>query len=394
MSNPNQNNLLPKVQLKTKKRKQGKNMTEKNNNNQSSKIDDSISKISEINSKNNIIKQGPKIIDEVTKGSQRIDIIKHKIYKIIFVFRNEDFYITVKLTTLIKNMKKSICQLIGLDTDKINLMYQNSVIDDSYGGKTVGEYFDLKNIKFRPIVYIIKKFRAKVDPSLFSMLIKTYDYKVKVQNYPIELDKNSESNNSIDNIINSFFKSCYSVNNNNNTLENIYHYKIEPISPDLDTEEEKKDIKKENLTFFVCFSSQDIAFDFNRYMNALKLINNSFKDVKTQVIQNKKKIIKIRNDNQENTSMMIRYGIDYGLDDDTNLIKRYSKILRLVRMNYLKKEKFKKIRKNYSQPYINGVDTYFSLSEKARLEEKENKKKWICPEGFISCVGKYSGIQI
>ena len=328
MSNPNQNNLLPKVQLKTKKRKQGKNMTEKNNNNQSSKIDDSISKISEINSKNNIIKQGPKIIDEVTKGSQRIDIIKHKIYKIIFVFRNEDFYITVKLTTLIKNMKKSICQLIGLDTDKINLMYQNSVIDDSYGGKTVGEYFDLKNIKFRPIVYIIKKFRAKVDPSLFSMLIKTYDYKVKVQNYPIELDKNSESNNSIDNIINSFFKSCYSVNNNNNTLENIYHYKIEPISPDLDTEEEKKDIKKENLTFFVCFSSQDIAFDFNRYMNALKLINNSFKDVKTQVIQNKKKIIKIRNDNQENTSMMIRYGIDYGLDDDTNLIKKYSKILR------------------------------------------------------------------
>ena len=63
-------------------------------------------------------------------------------------------------------------------------------------------------------------------------------------------------------------------------------------------------------------------------------------------------------------------------------------------MNYLKKEKFKKIRKNYSQPYINGVDPYFSLSEKARLEEKENKKKWICPEGFISCVGKYSGIQI
>ena len=41
-----------------------------------------------------------KIIDEITKNSKRIKIIKKKVYKIIFVFRNEDFYITVKLICL------------------------------------------------------------------------------------------------------------------------------------------------------------------------------------------------------------------------------------------------------------------------------------------------------
>ena len=41
------------------------------------------------------------------------------------------------------------------------------------------------------------------------------------------------------------------------------------------------------------FSFPDVAFDFNRYMNALKLVNDIFKDVKSQVIQNHKKIIKI-----------------------------------------------------------------------------------------------------
>ena len=395
MSNPNPKNLLPKVQLKTKKRKKGKNIIDRNKTNQYLKIEsDNVLKTDELDSKNKNINQGPKIIDEVSKSSKRINIIKNKIYKIIFVFRNEDFYITVKINTLIKNMKKEICELIGLDASKFNLMYQNRAIDESYDEKSVGEYFDLKNIKFRPIVYIIKKFKSKVEPSFFNVLIKNYDYKVKIQNYPIQLDNKEESDNSIDNIINNFFKSYYSVNNNNNNLENIYHYKIEPIPQEIVQEEEKKiPNKKENLTFLVCFCSQDIAFDFNRYMNALKLVNDIFKDVKSQVIQNHKKIIKIKTD-QDSASTMIRYGVDYGLEDDVNLVKRYTKILRLVRMNYLKKEKNRKFRRNYSQPFINGVDPYFSIFDKARLEEKENKKKWLYPEGFISCVGKYSGIQL
>ena len=150
MSNAKQNNILPKIQSKTKKHKQTKNIVNKHKNNQNDIISaNKILKSSDnINIQNHIEKTEVKIIDEVKQNLKRIDAIKKKVYKIIFVFRNEDFYITVKLTTLIKNMKKSICQLIGLDTDKINLMYQNSVIDDSYGGKTVGEYFDLKNIKF------------------------------------------------------------------------------------------------------------------------------------------------------------------------------------------------------------------------------------------------------
>ena len=396
MSNAIQNNILPKIQSKTKKHKQTKNIVNKPKNNQNDIISaNKILKSSDnINIQNHIEKTEVKIIDEVKQNLKRIDAIKKKVYKIIFVFRNEDFYVTVKLNTLIKNMRNAICQLIGMNVKKISLMYQDVEIDESYDEKTVEEYFNLKFIKYRPIVYIKKKFILEAETSPFNFIPKNYNYKVKVQNFPISREKNFESSDSIDNIVNNFFKSYYSVNNNNNNLENIYHYKIENVLLDNNPEEEKKDPNEnDNPSYIVCFSSQDIAFDFNRYINALKLVNNLFKDIKAIIIQNPKKVLKLKT-NQNTVRTTIKYGIDYGLEDETDLKKRNSKLLKLVRINFLKKEQLKKVRRNNSQSNITGVGPYLSSIDKERLEEKENRKKWMSPEGFISCVGKYSGIQI
>ena len=396
MSNAKQNNILPKIQSKTKKHKQTKNIVNKPKNNQNDIISaNKILKSSDnINIQNHTEKTEVKIIDEVKQNLKRIDAIKKKVYKIIFVFRNEDFYVTVKLNTLIKNMRNAICQLIGMNVKKISLMYQDVEIDESYDEKTVEEYFNLKFIKYRPIVYIKKKFILEAETSPFNIIPKNYNYKVKVQNFPISREKNFESSNSIDNIVNNFFKSYYSVNNNNNNLENIYHYKIENVLLDNNPEEEKKDPNEnDNPSYIVCFSSQDIAFDFNRYINALKLVNNLFKDIKAIIIQNPKKVLKLKT-NQNTVRTTIKYGIDYGLEDETDLKKRNSKLLKLVRINFLKKEQLKKVRRNNSQSNITGVGPYLSSIDKERLEEKENRKKWMSPEGFISCVGKYSGIQI
>ncbi len=396
MSNAKQNNILPKIQSKTKKHKQTKNIVNKPKNNQNDIISANkfLKRSDNLNIQNHIEKTEVKIIDEVKQNSKRIDAIKIKVYKIIFVFRNEDFYVTVKLNTLIKNMRNAICQLIGMNVKKISLMYQDVEIDESYDEKTVEEYFNLKFIKYRPIVYIKKKFILEVETSPFNIIPKNYNYKVKVQNFPISREKNFESSDSIDNIVNNFFKSYYSVNNNNNNLENIYHYKIENVLLDNNPEEEKKDPNEnDNPSYIVCFSSQDIAFDFNRYINALKLVNNLFKDIKAIIIQNPKKVLKLKT-NQNTVRTTIKYGIDYGLEDETDLKKRNSKLLKLVRINFLKKEQLKKVRRNNSQSNITGVGPYLSSIDKERLEEKENRKKWMSPEGFISCVGKYSGIQI
>ncbi len=396
MSNAKQNNILPKIQSKTKKHKQTKNIVNKPKNNQNDIISANkfLKRSDNLNIQNHIEKTEVKIIDEVKQNSKRIDAIKKKVYKIIFVFRNEDFYVTVKLNTLIKNMRNAICQLIGMNVKKISLMYQDVEIDESYDEKTVEEYFNLKFIKYRPIVYIKKKFILEAETSPFNIIPKNYNYKVKVQNFPISREKNFESSDSIDNVVNNFFKSYYSVNNNNNNLENIYHYKIENVLLDNNQEEEKiVPNENDNPSYVVCFSSQDIAFDFNRYINALKLVNNIFKDIKAIIIQNPKKVLKLKT-NRNIVRTTIKYGIDYGLEDETDLKKRNSKLLKLVRINFLKKEQLKKVRRNNSQSNITGVGPYLSSIDKERLEEKENRKKWMSPEGFISCVGKYSGIQI
>ena len=383
MSTKPSKNILPKIRTHDQAEKKTRNNTNKNNDYQTinSSQRSNYNKVNNINVQNLLTSTSVKVIDEVSKSSNRIDIIKKKIYKIIFVFRNEDFSLTVKLKTLIKDLKKEVCQLIGLNEEKLSLMYQDVEIDETYNDKTVDEYFDLKNIKFRPIVYIKRKFLIENGESLhFNLIPKNYDYKIKIQNIP--------SGESIDKIVNNFFKTYYSLKNNNNNLENMYNYKIENILLD---DSEEKISEMDNHSYIVCFSSQDIAFDFNRYMSALKILNHKLKEVKSSIIPIAKKKIKLIK--KPNTVKVIRYGVDY-TSDEPNLAKRNIKILQLIRSNYLEKEKIKRMKKNYSQSNITGTGPYLSQIDKERIEMKENRKKWISPEGFISCVGKYSGIQI
>ena len=383
MSTKPSKNILPKISSHDRAEKKTRNNTNKNNDYQTinSSQRSNYNKVNNINIQNLLTSTSVKVIDEVSKSSNRIDIIKKKIYKIIFVFRNEDFSLTVKLKTLIKDLKKEVCQLIGLNEEKLSLMYQDVEIDETYNDKTVDEYFDLKNIKFRPIVYIKRKFLIENGESLhFNLIPKNYDYKIKIQNIP--------SGESIDKIVNNFFKTYYSLKNNNNNLENMYNYKIENILLD---DSEEKISEMDNHSYIVCFSSQDIAFDFNRYMSALKILNHKLKEVKSSIIPIAKKKIKLIK--KPNTVKVIRYGVDY-TSDEPNLAKRNIKILQLIRSNYLEKEKIKRMKKNYSQSNITGTGPYLSQIDKERIEMKENRKKWISPEGFISCVGKYSGIQI
>ena len=402
MSNKASDNALPKIPSTSKKKKHIKEQPNKSNNIQIEQSSSNITKkADDLIIPKPINKKEVKIIDEVTKNSKRIQVIKKKVYKIIFVYNNEDFYITVKLNTLIKNVRNSICQLIGLNINKISLVYNDVVIDESHDNKTVDEFFNLKNIKFRPIVYIIKKRSIEMESSHFNIIPKNYNYKIRIQNYPINQENNFQSKDNLDNIINNFFKNYYSVNNNNNNLENIYHYKIEEESLNENEEEEEKEEEKEENkkpieevipTYIVCFSSQDIAFDFNRYINILKIVNPIFKEVKSNIII-PRKVIKTRN--KPNTIKgFIKYGVDYGLEEGMDLRKRNSKILKLVRQKYLKKEELRKLQKSSSQESITGIGPYLSILDKERLQRKEDKKKWINPDGFISCVGKYSGIKL
>ena len=398
MSKKVSDNILPKISSSSKKKKQIKNQNSKLNNIKYEQKSSVVSgAIENVIIPKPAIKKKVKIIDEVTKFSNKIEVIKKKVYKINFVFNTEDYYITVKLNTLIKNIRSSICQLIGVSINKVCLEYQDTIIDESNDEKTVGEYFDLKHINFRPIVYVKKKFSVESDLSYFNIIPKNYNYKVRIQNYPINKENNYESKENLDNIINNFFKNYYSVNNNNNNLENIYHYKIEDESQykmeEEEDEENKLQTEQEPPTYIVCFSSQDIAFDFNRYVNMLKIINPTFKEIKSNVIVPKKVIKKTRN-KQNATRTYIKYGVDYGLEEGTDLMKRNNKILNLVRLNFLKKAELKKLRKSNSQESITGLGPYLSFTEIERIQKKEDKKKWINPEGFISCVGKYSGIKI
>ena len=337
-----------------------------------------------INKNNNL-----EVINELGKTEIRQNKIFQKNYKIIFVFRNEDFYITVKSNSTIKNVRLAISKLINLDIKQIGMMYEDKEIDMSNDEKTVNDYFNFQKLRSRPIIYIKKKFVSNnnLNEDNFSNFLfkKTYNNRVKIANFPITSDTSIPTDENINNIINNFFKNNPSLGDaqKENNL-----YKIE-------TGNENLEDKKDNITYIIGFSSPDLAFDFNRYLTSLKLINPIYKDIKSNIISVKKRNneFKIANNSNNNSPKgNLRYGIDYNLDEN-NLTKRNSNILKLIRNNYLQKRKLKK-EKNNSQIYVNISGPYLSLFDKERIEEKENKKKWINPLGFISCVGKYSGIQL
>ena len=328
------------------------------------------------------------IINELKKSEIEHNKINQNIYKLIVVFRNEDFYISVKLNSLIKDLRLAISKLINLDISQISMVYEDKQIDISNDFKTVNEYFNLRKMRSRPIIYLKKKFvsnNTTIDGSSNFLFKKNYNNKVKITNFPSIYDVNVPLEENINKVINNFFKNNSSLGDE--TQSENGQYRIEGGN-------ENTEDKKDNNTYIIGFSSPDLAFDFNRYLNSLKLINPIYKDIKSNIISMKKKSsdLKLKNGNNNSPKGNIRYGIDYNLDE-INLTKRNDNILKLIRNNFLVRQQLKR-EKNNSQIYVNVSGPYLSSFDKERIKEKENKKKWINPKGFISCVGKYSGIQL
>lgn len=325
-----------------------------------------------------------KTIDEVGKSQRKYNIFTINAYKIILVFRNEDFYISVKPDTKIKNLRLTISKLIDLDIKQMAMIYEDKEIDPSNDDKTVDDYFNFKKLRIRPILYIKKKFMSSNTDEYYPNYFKSnFSNKVKITKFP-----SFESNENINKIMNNFFKINISFSD---TPREYYQYKIEKENNNLNLE----DYTCEN-TYIIGFPSPNLAFDFNRYINSLKLINPIYKDTKSKIISMKKRDnseAKLRNNSNKNTPRInLRYGVDYNLKEN-NLTKRNSNILRLIRKRFLQRKQLKK-EKNKSQLCINASGPYLSSFDKDIIEQKENKKKWINPEGFISCVGKYSGVQL
>ena len=396
----NNDNMKRHANTKTKigQIKNAKNITEEKNSNKNNKLLKSRNN-DDVNRLNNINKTLNKntdsiIVDETGKIDKNINKIIQKIYKIIFVFRNEDFYISVKAETTIKNLRLSISKLINLDIKQIAMIYEDKEIDISNDDKTVNAYFNFKKLRSRPIIYIKKKFvsnnLSEDGSSNYYLFKKNFNNKVKIVNFPSISDLTITIDENINNVINNFFKNNSSFGE---VITENNQYKIEIGNENT----EENDENKGNNIYIIGFPSPDLAFDFNRYLNTLKLINPVYKDIKSNIISMKKrgsenKINNNSNSNKNSPKGNLRYGIDYNLEEN-NLTKRNSQILKLIRNNFLQRKQLKK-EKNNSQIYINASGPYLSPTDKDRIEEKENKKKWINPEGFISCVGKYSGIQL
>ena len=345
-----------------------------------------------INSKTENKINNIEIINELGKNGLKHHKLVPNLYKIIFVFRNEDFYISVKPKSTIKNLRLAISKLINIDIKQISMVYEDKEISTSDDDKTVNIFFNFKKLRSRPIIYIKKKFisnNASTDALSNFLFKKNYNNKVKITNFPSITDIKIPIEENINNFINEFFKKNSSVNlgdNNTNNENNLY--KIE-------TGNENEEDQKNNNIYIIGFPSPDLAFDFNRYLNSQKIINPIFKDIKSNIISMNKRsyeLKKSKSNSKNNSPKNLRYGIDYNLDEN-NLTKRNSNFLKLIRKNYLMRKELKR-EKNNSQIFVNVSGPYLSSFDKERIEEKENRKKWINPEGFISCVGKYSGIQL
>ena len=371
------------------KDKNNSNIIEKSRNNyklvysKSSKGNKQINFLNQGDNKNN----NTTVINEIEQNEKHYKLIP-SIYKIIFVFRNEDFYITVKANNTIKNLRLSISKLLNIDINQIVMIYEDKEIDVTNDYKTVDIYFNIKKMKSRPIIYIKKKHLSNsmsMDNLSNNFLFKKiYNNKVKIMNFPLENDNNMNIEENLNDIIHNFFK------NNSSTSEGFNENNLFKIENQNESLEEQKN----NNTFIIGFSSPDLAFDFNRYLNSLKLINPIYKDIKSNIVSMKKRgsALRTRRNDENHPKANLRYGIDYNLEEN-DLNKMNSNILKLLRQNYLRRKQLKK-EKNSSPIYVNVSGPYLSQIDKERLEEKENKKKWISPEGFISCVGKYSGVQL
>ena len=310
---------------------------------------------SESNTTNNENKL-TKIVDERKKNV--IELLKARYsYKIIFIYKNEDHYITIKPNCKISDIKEIISKEINLDKDKIILIYKDKEMDEINRNIPVNKIINFSKLKSRPIIYVKKKYINNnsingLDIYKFNAL--NYENKIKIINYPTMSNSNLSVDEDLFNIVSNFCK--------NNSITSAFQIEKNDDNPDL-------------IYHLISFASSDIVFDFNRYFTTLKISNPIFKDTKAVMILSKKKIRNIVNNSFDGKKIRKRSNNEvYEQKKKNGEMKR-----NLLNMNinrYI----------NNSGPYITPYDQY-------KNDEKENKKKWLNPKGFISSVNKYSGIK-
>ena len=301
------------------------------------------------------------IIDEREKNA--IEPVKKRLsYKIIFIYQNKDYYIDIKSNYKISQLKEIIAKEINLDKDKIILIYKDKEIDDFNKNVPINKFIIFKKLKSRPIIYVKKKYLNKNnlnsnDLSKFNSL-SNLENKIKIINYPTMSNSSLTSDEDLFNIVSDFCK--------NNSISSAFQI-------------EKSQDKQDSVYHIISFPSSDIVFDFNRYFNSLKLSNPLFKETKSIMILSKRK--KSNNDslNTINTSVENnRYKSNFELYEQRKNIGEKKRNQMNMNINM----------------YINNSGPYTTSYELLKLDEKENKKKWLNPKGFISSVNKLSGVKI
>ena len=278
-------------------------------------------------------------------------------YKIIFIYKNEDHYITLKPNCKISDIKEIVSKEINLDKDKIILIYKDKEMDEINRNMPVNKIINFSKLKSRPIIYVKKKYINNnsingLDIYKFNAL--NYENKIKIINYPTMSNSNLSVDEDLFNIVSDFCK--------NNSITSAFQIEKNDDNPDL-------------IYHLISFASSDIVFDFNRYFTSLKISNSIFKDTKAVMILSKRKIRNIVNNSFDGKKIRKRSNNEvYEQKKKNGEMKR-----NLLNMNINR--------------YINNSGPYITPYDQFKNDEKENKKKWLNPKGFITSVNKYSGIR-
>ena len=384
----------------------------KNNNIESNKKEEpkkeEIKSQEKVNSLNNNLSQA-KIIDELPKN-ELYDNKKIKVaYRLVFVFKNEDVSINVKPETKLINVIKKISSKIKIPFQKIYINYNDKTLTEKDYEATVKQFFGFPKNKSRPILYVKLKSLTEDIVNKYNYLnnssdsinkskyyTKTsYPNKVKISNYPSLIDINVSASDDIYNIINAFLKeakinSDFFVERKEDKKENDININSnESNEQDSNVVETNENI---SIIYIVGFPTPDVAFDFNRYMSILKLVNPTFKNIKIKLLIGNKKSLKNKQIEYEEQKKSL-IGI-YSNLDATNPEEKNIKVIAKIRDNFINNQMYKMNNINiYRYGYLNSASPYITPYDEVIKEKHENRKRWLNPRGFISSVNKYSGIH-
>ena len=386
----------------------GNNIMPNNNNNKEEPKNEQKELEEKVNKLKNSSSQA-KIIDELPKN--KIYEIKNvkTVYRLVYVFKNEDGFINVKPDTKIINVIKRISKKINTPPEKFYIKYNENTLTETDNDLTVKQYFDFPKNKSRPILYIKMKSLNNANANTNNnYLSNSYDAinksnlygkssyinKVKITNYPSMVNINVSANDDIYNIVNVFFKEVKI--NSDFYVERKEQEKKYYSQPVIEEEEDNLALNDNTIIiYYVSFPTPDIAFDFKRYLTILKLVNPTFKDIKLElVIGHKKSNKKIKKLIIEEPSKNTLMGI-YSNLEASNPLEKNKEVIAKIRNNYINSQMHKINNINiYRYGYLNSASPYSTPYEEVIKEKHENRKKWLNPKGFISSVNKYSGVNL